>query len=62
MNHAATGNAHYSNLAVYNTARNLGVVAVDDSSYEGTAMGWAAGSAGASTSPPPVLIRPYPPL
>lgn len=44
VNHAATGNAHYSNVAVYNTARNLGIVSVDDSEYVGTAVKWAAGS------------------
>ena len=47
VNHAATGNAHYSNLAVYNAARNLGVVAVDDSEYAGTARRWAEGRGGA---------------
>ena len=40
VNHATTGNAHYANLAVYNQARNLGVVAVDDASYENTAVEW----------------------
>jgi hypothetical protein len=44
VNHAATGNAHYSNVAVYNAARNLGIAAMDDSEYAGTAEGWATGS------------------
>ena len=50
VNHAAVGNAHYSNVAVYNRARNLGVVAVDDSSFAGTAVSWAAGSAAADVA------------
>ena len=50
VNHAAVGNAHYSNVAVYNRARNLGVVAVDDSSFAGTAATWAAGSAAADVA------------
>ena len=44
VNHATTGNAHYANLAVYNQARNLGVVAVDDASYENTAVEWLRGT------------------
>ena len=44
VNHAATGNAHYSNVAVFAPSRNLGLVAVDDSTFGDSAVGWAAGT------------------
>lgn len=44
VNHAATGNAVYANVAVYDPARKLGVIAVDDGAFENTADGWTRGT------------------
>ena len=47
-NHAATGNSVYANVAVYDPSRKLGIVAIDDSDFEGTANAWAEGTAAAN--------------
>ena len=47
-NHASTGNSVYSNVAVYDPFRNLGIVAIDDSDFIGTADAWASGTAAAN--------------
>ncbi len=47
-NHASTGNSVYSNVAVYDPFRNLGIVAIDDSDFIGTADVWASGTAAAN--------------
>ena len=43
-NHAATGNAVYANVAVYDPARKLGVLAIDDGEFENTAAAWTEGT------------------
>ena len=44
VNHAATGNAVYANIAVVDPARKLGVLAIDDGAFENTADGWTRGT------------------
>lgn len=39
-NHVATKNAVYANVAVYDPARKLGVLAIDDGEFENTAERW----------------------
>ena len=43
-NHAATGNAVYANVAVYDPARKLGVLAIDDGEFKNTAAAWTEGT------------------
>ena len=43
-NHAATGNAVYANVAVYDPARKLGVLAIDDGEFKNTAQKWTEGT------------------
>ena len=40
VNHAKTGNAYYSNVALYNPARLLAVTSVNDEEYARTARRW----------------------
>ena len=43
-NHVATKNAVYANVAVYDPARKLGVLAIDDGEFENTAERWTRGT------------------
>jgi hypothetical protein len=49
--HRLTGNAFYSNVAVYDASRKLGVVAAVDTQFEGSASAWLNGSAFAALAP-----------
>ena len=50
VNHRASGMATYSNLVIYNTAGQVGVVGVNDDQYQGSADAFLASTAYASVS------------